>query len=56
MQLESIHVCILNGGSYLLFMRLVSMKFDKINFKNWSYSIIHIFKNYFDTIFLIFCF
>ena len=43
------HFC----GSCALFMRLASMKFNKINFKIEFYSTIHTFKNYFVTVFSI---
>ena len=47
-------VCILNSGSHALFTRPTSMEFSKIFIKIGSHSIIHIFKNYFVTIFLVF--
>ena len=54
--LKSIYVCVcvLSSGSRALFTGLVSMESGKINFKTRSHGIIHTFKNYFTTVFLVF--
>ena len=44
------HLC----GSRALFMESATTEFGKINFKTGFYSTIHIFKNYFATVFSVF--
>ena len=55
-QLKSNHVCVnvLSSGSHTLFIGPASTKFGKINFKTVSHGTIHVFKNYFVTVFSVF--
>ena len=55
-QLKSNHVCVnvLSSGSHALFIGPASTKFGKINFKTVSHGTIHVFKNYFVTVFSVF--
>ena len=54
MDSSRLRVCVFLAGSYVLFMEPASTEKRKYNFKTESYGIIHTFKNYFTTIFLVF--
>ena len=50
------HVCVLNNGSRILFRGFTSTEFSKIFIKTGFYVIVHTFKNYFVSVFLVFNF
>ena len=49
-------LCLHFLGSHVLFTEFANMKYGKCNFKTGSHDTIHIFKNYFVTVFLVISF
>ena len=49
-------LCLHFLGSHVLFTEFANMKYGKCNFKTGSHGTIHIFKNYFVTVFLVISF